>query len=87
MLSIDQKAHILRRAGAAVPARPERQMTAQSDGRLEGRGAEPLRAWEEQIERLYARYALERAKRSLRQAEASLQMGATRHPADRPRGP
>lgn len=74
MLFIDQKAHILRRAGVAVSACPERQMAAQ-DG-TEGNASESHRHWVAKVEALHARHALERATRSLHQAEASLQMGA-----------
>jgi hypothetical protein len=83
MLTLDQKAHILRRAGVAVPARPEVQMAAQQE---EGETAksytpDPGRSWAEQLEVMYARYALERATRSLQQAEASLQMGGRPRPS------
>lgn len=88
MLSIDQKTDILRRAGVAVPARPERQMAAQQGGTACGQMADQsLRSWIEQIEGLYTQYALDRATRSLSQAEASLQLGATPHPSKNMRGP
>lgn len=80
MLSIDQKAHILRRAGVAVPVRPERQMAAQD---TDANACEAQRHWVEQVEALHARHALERATHSLHQAEASLQMGAMPHPLNR----
>jgi hypothetical protein len=83
MLTLDQKAHILRRAGVAVPVRPEMQMAAQQGGigRPGPCATDPHRSWAEQLEVLYARYALERATRSLQQAEASVQMGGGPHPS------
>ena len=86
MLTIDQKAHILRRAGVAVPTRPLAQMTGQQGSTADSRATDPDRSWVEQIEGLYGQHALERATRSLRQAEASLQMDATPHPSKRTRG-
>lgn len=80
MLSIDQKAHILRRAGVAVPARLERQMAAQD---TDANACEAHRHWVAKVETLHAHHALERATRSLHQAEASLQMGAMPHPLNR----
>lgn len=80
MLSIDQKAHILRRAGVAVPARQSLQMAAQQ-GSADANDAAPRDPdWVAQVERLHASHALDRARRSLFQAEAALQLGATPHP-------
>jgi len=86
MLSIHQKAQILRRAGIAVPVQP--QMTGQMENPQSARTHLHPQTWEAQVEALFARYAVERATQSLQQAAAPQQNGAAvRSPLNRTRAP
>lgn len=64
MLTTAQKAQILRRAGIAVPA--QLQMTA---GMNDSTAASPAWTWEDLVDALFARYAIERATHVLQLAE------------------
>ena len=61
MLSTQQKAQILKKAGHAVPPMPSGV-------------APPLDAWTREIENLYVSYVAARAARSLREAEEVRQL-------------
>lgn len=61
MLSTQQKAQILKKAGQAVPASP-------------GGVGPALDAWTREVENLYVSYVAARAARSLREAEEARQL-------------
>ena len=65
MLSTEQKAQILKKAGHAVPPMPA--------------GTGPtLDAWSREVENLYVSYVAARAARSLREAEEARQLAQLR---------
>lgn len=71
MLSTEQKAQILKKAGQQVPAMPA--------------GTGPmLDAWTREVENLYVSYVAARAARSLREAEEASQLERLRRMASRP---
>ncbi|MBS0451109.1 MAG: hypothetical protein JSS14_07330 [Proteobacteria bacterium] len=70
MLSTQQKAQILKKAGQAVPAMP-------------GDTGPVLDAWVREVENLYVSYVAARAARSLRQAEEARQLERLRHLSSR----
>ncbi|MGJ7506073.1 hypothetical protein [Variovorax sp. GT1P44] len=78
MLTPAQKAQILRRAGIAVPA--QLQMTAGLD---DATTSPPSWTWEELVDALFARYAVERASRVLQGAEYESGMRAAWPPPQR----
>ena len=93
MLTTDQKATILRRAGVAVPAFPARspsdqqQHKASAERRLESNLQADGRwrateQWAQTIDTLFVEYSAARAARSLRDAEEARQLGALRQAAD-----
>lgn len=84
MLTIDQKEAILRRAGTAVPAFPERNPAAHvrdHDADIEHKAA--IQRWTEAIDVLYVQYAAARAAKSLRDAEQAHQADALRRAGER----
>jgi len=84
MLTIDQKAAILRKAGITVPAFPDRSPRSQgSADDAEAALAAAVHRWSEAIDVLYVQYAAARAARSLRDAEQAHQLDALRRAADR----
>jgi hypothetical protein len=85
MLTIPQKAQILRRAGIAVPAQP--QMVGQMEGSGSAKTSLHPQTWEEQVEVLFVRHAIERAKQSLQQGEAARQLGVEPASLDGARAP
>ena len=86
MLTSQQKANILIRTGAAVPAFPVRDvsalpgpMPAMGDAQKAGCSQDVdheavVRRWEQNIDTLYVDYVAARAARSLREAEEASQM-------------
>lgn len=92
MLTTDQKATILRRAGVAVPAFPARrpsdqqhqagaESTLKSNLQAEGRRM-AAEQWARTIDTLFVEYSAARAARSLRDAEEARQLGALRRASD-----
>ena len=85
MLTIDQKAAILRRAGVAIPDFPAPGVAAQlqqADGRLLAKGnqqadgrASATEQWPRAIDALFADYSARRAARSLDDADATRRTG------------
>jgi hypothetical protein len=65
MLSIQQKANILKKAGQAVPALPADTSAAQTE-------------WARTVENLYVAYAAARAAKSLRESEEARQLDRLR---------
>lgn len=86
MLTSQQKANLLIRTGAAVPAFPVRDMSAvtppmpakgdaqKSGCRQDVDHATAVRYWEQNIDTLYVDYVAARAARSLRESEEASQM-------------
>ena len=70
MLSTQQKAQILKKAGQSVPPMP-------------GGTGPVLDAWGREVENLYVSYAAARAARSLREAEEARQLDQLRRLASR----
>ena len=70
MLSTQQKAQILKKAGRTAPAMP-------------AGNAPELDAWNREIENLYVSYVAARAARSLREAEEAAQLDRLRRLAAR----
>lgn len=84
MLTIDQKEAILRRAGTAVPAFPERHPdTRAQDHEADAKHKACVQRWTEAIEVLYVQYAAARAAKSLRDAEEAAQLDQLRRAAER----
>lgn len=87
MPTTDQKAHILMKAGIAVPAFPAWRLPVQERHLYKGNrapqqeldaGAEQAEAvaqWERQIDNLFVTYAAARAAKSLRESEEAQQLG------------
>jgi hypothetical protein len=96
MLTTSQKAHILAKAGVAVPAFPARRLPVQERYLREGarvpreeRDADAeqqaaARRWVEEIETRYVAHAAARAAESLRDAEEAQQLDRLRRAASAP---
>jgi hypothetical protein len=96
MLTTSQKAHILARAGVAVPAFPARRLPVQErylregarvpqeelDADAEQRAA--AERWNREIETLYVAHAAARAAKSLRDSEEAQQLDMLRRASNRP---
>jgi len=90
MLTIDQKANILAKAGIAVPAFPSRRLPIQERHLLMGarkpkeeRDADAEQAaavvgWNQAVENLYVTHVAARAARSLREAQEAQQLDRLR---------
>ena len=90
MLTTGQKANILAKAGDAVPAFPARRLPIQERHLLKGvdacpeeleadaQQAQAVARWSRQIEDMYVVHVAARAARSLREAQAAMQMAGLR---------
>ena len=91
MLTTGQKAILLAKAGDAVPAFPARSLPIQERHLLKGaeapqeeleadaQHAEAVRRWSQTIENMYVVHVAARAARSLREAQAAVQLDRLRH--------